>query len=105
MEKYVTVYRAIENSSGSIELSDIRFRDEWMRTPALHFKDVKGGFWDNDTYLLKLFRALKKNKQTNKVKELEQFCLENKMNFKEVSEELIDIFEESVELKFWKKKK
>lgn len=99
----VTTYRAIENPSGNIQLSDLRFKKEWMCTPALHFKDVKGGFWDNGIYLLKLFRALKKNKQTKKVKELEQFCLENKMNFKEVSEELIDIFDESVELKFWNK--
>jgi len=106
MERDVTVYRAIENSNGSIQLSDIRVRGEWCKEPALHFKEVeKEAYWDNTEYVLSLFRAIKNKKQTKEVKELEKFCLDNKMDFKTTCEELLDIYLSSKKLKFWKKKK
>lgn len=100
----VTTYKAIETPSGHIRLSIVKVNNKWNRQPFLEFIEIKYTCWDNSDYLLSLFRAIKKGKKTKKVKELEQFCNENNLNFKETKEDLLAIFVEAKKLRFWKKK-
>lgn len=99
-----TVYRVIANDDDSIVLSDLYNEDEgkYYREPALHFKDAKEEqYWDNDYYVLKFLRSLKKDKKEGK-KILKDFCKLNDFDYETKRESLLEIFRMSKKLKYWK---
>ncbi len=97
----VTMFTAIENSDGTIQLSDLLKDDGSLRgEPALHFKEIEGGFWDNDEWVFKFLRGLKKNKNKQKEK-LKKFCNKNKLDYKLTKEHLLEIFIMSKRLGWW----
>lgn len=101
-----TVYRAIENPEGTIQLSDLwsDSKGKWYKEPALHFKEADNdmAFWDNHLYVYKFLRGLKKGKMKAE-EELRTFCNENNLLYNETKQSLIEIYKTSKKLKFWKK--
>lgn len=100
----VTMFTAIQNAEGTIELSDLLKDNGCLRgEPALHFKEAEGGFWDNDEWVLNFLRGLKKDKRKQKEK-LKKFCTKNNLDYKLTKEQLIDIFIQSKRLGWWQQK-
>lgn len=100
----MVAYRAIENSKGDIQLSDLineNTKQAYFK-PALEFKNVKEDYyWDNSTYVYNFLQGLKKKKKDVK-KELKMFCIKNGLDYKSTKEDLIWIFKTSKKLNFWK---
>jgi hypothetical protein len=95
-----TAIRQISNIDGSIYLFDLyKYNGEFSFEPCLVFEKAKTeSCWDNEDYVFKFFRRLKKNKKT----ELEQFCIDNDFNYDTTKKELLAIFKTSKYLNFWK---
>ena len=100
-ELHVTIYVAIENSDGSIQLSDLMRPDGTLYNDAsLHFKELENQFWDDSEYVSKFLRGLKNNKKKQNA-ELKEFCIENKMDFTITKENLIDIYKQAKRLRWF----
>ncbi|HSE99949.1 MAG TPA: hypothetical protein VLA48_03550 [Nitrososphaeraceae archaeon] len=99
----VTATREISNVNRSIYLFDLYNDDGTFHySPCLVFENVEfEAVWDNDLYLSKFFRNLKKNKKSAR-KELKQFCKRNSLVYDDAREDLLDIYQRSKQLKFWK---
>lgn len=99
----MTAVREISNPDKSVYLFDLYNNDGTFNyKPCLVFENVRfNDTWDNETYLLAFFRAIKKNKK-KQIKELRIFCRENNLNFDKVITDLLDIYRDSKRLKFWK---
>ena len=99
-----TTSRQIEDDYGQITLSDIWSNKEkdWCFEPCLNFEGIE--FWDNSEYVFKFFCGLKKNKK-EQIKELKEFCRENKLLYSTVRDILLEIFKTSKKLGWWKKYK
>lgn len=102
----VVSFRSIENSDNSISLHDL-YKEDFtpFQTPFLEFPNAEGDdkCWDNDEYLIKFFRGIKKSKKKY-IKELQKFCEENGYDYQSTLEDLLDIYHSSKKLKFWGKK-
>lgn len=105
------VYINIESSCGRFVLTDL-FRDnlENYGTPMLQiFSDSTQkkelDLWDADQYLLNLFTHLEKERLTAETVELVEFCLEHNLNFSEVADSLVSLFQQAKRLKLFKNKK
>ena len=99
-----TTFRAIENADGSIQLHDLynEATGKYYKEPTLTFiKADEENCWDNEDYVLNFFRGLKKNKKAQN-KELKNFCKVNNLNLEETKEDLLDIYQQSKQSKFWK---
>jgi len=100
-----TCYRAVENQDGTIQLHDLYIDDgAHYNKPCLVFtKSEFEGTWDDENYLIKFFRGIKKNKKKY-IKELKQFCKSEDFNYGITLRELLDIYSDSKKLNFWAKK-
>lgn len=98
-----TMYRAIENDGGSIQLYDLYNNDySTYSKPCLEFRiEDRVIVWDNNLYLLEFFRGIKRSKKKHR-KELKVFCEDNNLNYQSTLEDLLDIYHNSKKLKFWK---
>ena len=98
------MFRAIQNESGSIELSDLFNEREgkYYKEPALHFKKAKyESFWDNSDYVYKFLKSLSKGKKLQ-ISELKKYCKDNDYDFEQTREELIEMFNQTKKFKWWK---
>lgn len=97
-----TVSRQIEDDYGKIRLFDIWFKTkkDWYFEPVLDFEGIE--CWDNSDYVFKFFCGLKKNRK-KQIKELKEFCTENKLLYPTTRDILLDIFKTSKKLNWWKK--
>lgn len=98
-----TAVRMISNASGDIELFDLYKNDgSFYHQPYLVFNKAEtDSTWDDCEYIHTFFRGLKKNKK-EQIKELKEFCKDNKFDYNETFEDLVNIFKTSKKLKFWK---
>lgn len=100
-----TAYRKVANDEGTVYLFDLyKFDgDGFFQEPSLVFEvDNKEVCWDNNKWLLKFFKALKKNKKWAR-KELKEHCQEEDLTYESTMEDLLDIFSTAKKLKFFKK--
>lgn len=99
-------FRSIENNDSSIKLTDL-YRDDYTtyKTPFLEFINAEydDRCWDNDEYLIKFFRGIKNNKKKH-IRELQHFCVKNKLDYTETLYDLLEIYKLSKKLIFWKEK-
>lgn len=105
------VVKSIISDRENFELSILKLEGKWRKEPMLsifpYHPDRKiptlneEYIWDNDEYLVKLYKDLKKKKKTERVYELKAFCKKHGMEYKNARKELLDIFKQSKQEKFW----
>ena len=99
-----TSSRQISNDYGTTLLWDLLNETtlEYRQEPCLEFVGVDfDNCWDNSDYVFEFFCGLKKKKKSH-IKELKEFCKQNKLLYPTVKNDLLDIFKQSKKQKFWK---
>lgn len=105
-----TVFLSIESDCGRFCLSDLMKDNEtFYKTPYLQLRDSssEGGkeleLWDNDAYLLRLFKSLESDTHTTEFFQLVATCGQYGWNLAEVIDILKEMYETAKELEFFKK--
>ena len=105
MDMSPTAYVSVESACGRFVLMDLyRGGVSLYQTPSLQIK-VDGEeveMWDNDKYILELFKAIETDTHTSHYLELMMTCDTYGWNIDDVCSQLVEVYAQAKELKMFK---
>lgn len=105
-----TIYKGIISEEENFEICIIKNKGKWVKTPFLEVlkyrpelhKEDEEYLWDNDEYLLELYKKLKGGrKKSEHYKMLKKFCKDHSLDFKKIKEELLQLLKKAKKEKFF----